>query len=106
MPPQLTAEKKYFFLSEKFQIFFGTYSLSKVLKNKFLWQSDHGLCHQTTVYRARKFVKNESQVTTVARVTKNVFPLKLACLLVKPELVRTDRAAFNRNPCGDDLGEK
>ena len=36
----------------------GTYILAEVLKNKFLWQSDHGLCHQTTVYRPRKFAKN------------------------------------------------
>ena len=48
-------QKKYFFKT----IFFETYILSEVLKNVFLWQSDHGLCHQTTVYRSRKFAKNQ-----------------------------------------------
>ena len=40
-------------------IFFETYILSEVLKNEVLSQSDHGLCHQTTVYRDRKFAKNQ-----------------------------------------------
>ena len=48
--------KKKLFFNE---IFFETYILSEVLKNAFLWQSDHGLCHQTTVYRSRKFAKNQ-----------------------------------------------
>ena len=43
-------------------IFFDTYILSEVLKNEFLWQSDHGLCHQTTVYRSRKFAKNQENL--------------------------------------------
>ena len=41
------------------KIFFGTYILAEVLKNTFLLQSEHGLCHQTTVYRSRKFAKNQ-----------------------------------------------
>ena len=39
--------------------FFGTCALVEVLKNEVLSQSDHGLCHQTTVYRSRKFAKNQ-----------------------------------------------
>ena len=58
---------QYFFVNKHFENkkniffndFFETYILSEVLKNEFLWQSDHGLCHQTTVYRSRKFAKNQ-----------------------------------------------
>ena len=49
-----TKKKKFF----KKKVF-GTYILAEVLKNEFLWQSDHGLCHQTTVYRSQKFGKNQ-----------------------------------------------
>ena len=48
--------KKYFFKTH----FFETYILSEVHKNRFLWQSDHGLGRQTTIYRDRKFAKNEA----------------------------------------------
>ena len=41
---------------------FGTYIQLEVPKNEFIWQSDHGLCHQTTVYRSRKFAKNEENL--------------------------------------------
>ena len=51
-------KKKKFFKTQ----FFGTCVLAEVLKNKFLWQSDHGLCHQTTVYRSQKFAKNQENL--------------------------------------------
>ena len=58
------------FRDEKENVFqkkMGTYILAEVLKNKFLWQSDHGLCHQTTVYRSRKFAKNQENLDILQR---------------------------------------
>ena len=48
-------QKKVFFKTK----FFGTYILAEVLKNEFLWQSDKVRGHQSTVYRSRKFAKNQ-----------------------------------------------
>ena len=48
-------QKKVFFKTK----IFGTYILAEVLKNEFLWQSDKVRGHQSTVYRSRKFAKNQ-----------------------------------------------
>ena len=71
-------QKKYFFKT----IFFGTYILSEVYKNKFVWQTDHGPCHQTTVYRSRKFAKNDAFRDILQRA---------------PSYVETESQGYGRN---------
>ena len=69
---------------------FGTYIQDEVPENKFVWQSDHGLCPQTTVYRTRKFAKNPENTYGLRHTPMGSIMFKTTCyVFVSNELFLT-----------------